>query len=216
MHCGAYNDRVAGAREKTAMHPTFELNQRSHQLAANPDLLRVTVDKPPGEARVIDCGVKSEGSLSAGLALARICLADLGDVTLGKWGQFTQGHFHKYFVTRIAPPNSGLIASQRLCLMARSTSPTTASRNEPCPAQAPQGLDHGRRRPHSQLRPRSRNHLPRRGPPALSGSFPCLRLVQPGGICHGFVNPGITVPGNLLFGVRMTSQSSPWKSVLKY
>jgi len=42
--------------------------------------LRVSVSKVAG-ARVIDCGGAVTGSLSAGLAMARACLADLGEVT---------------------------------------------------------------------------------------------------------------------------------------
>ncbi len=34
------------------------------------------------EGRVLDCGVKVQGGLAAGLALARVCLADLADVTI--------------------------------------------------------------------------------------------------------------------------------------
>jgi methenyltetrahydromethanopterin cyclohydrolase len=44
------------------------------------DRLRVSVSRAGG-ARVIDCGGAVTGSLAAGLAMARTCLADLADVT---------------------------------------------------------------------------------------------------------------------------------------
>ncbi len=68
------------------MHAAPNLNERSlhlaELLASSPGLLRLAVESLPGESRIIDCGVKVEGSLNAGLALARICLAGLAEVTL--------------------------------------------------------------------------------------------------------------------------------------
>jgi methenyltetrahydromethanopterin cyclohydrolase len=61
------------------------LNERAQRLAdhmaANAAALRVAVQTVAG-ARVIDCGVKAEGGLQAGLALARVCLAGQAEVTL--------------------------------------------------------------------------------------------------------------------------------------
>jgi methenyltetrahydromethanopterin cyclohydrolase len=42
--------------------------------------LRVEVSRVAG-ARVLDCGAQAQGSLAAGLLMARICLADLGEVS---------------------------------------------------------------------------------------------------------------------------------------
>jgi len=50
------------------------------QLATDADRLRVSVSKVGG-ARVIDCGGAIVGSLAAGLAMARVCLADLAEVS---------------------------------------------------------------------------------------------------------------------------------------
>src|SRR5438874_2399783 len=65
---------------------TMLLNDRAlrlaDQLAANADALRITVSHTPGGARFIDCGVEAEGGLAAGLGLARVCLADLAEVSL--------------------------------------------------------------------------------------------------------------------------------------
>jgi methenyltetrahydromethanopterin cyclohydrolase len=50
-------------------------------LAADAVRLRVSVSTVAG-ARVIDCGGATTGSLAAGVLMARVCLADLADVTL--------------------------------------------------------------------------------------------------------------------------------------
>ena len=59
------------------------LNERAQAVAdeieRNAARLRVSVSKVAG-ARVIDCGGAVQGSLAAGLLLARACLADLGEV----------------------------------------------------------------------------------------------------------------------------------------
>ena len=59
------------------------LNELAHAVAdeveRNASRLRVSVSKVAG-ARVIDCGGAVQGSLKAGLLLARACLADLADV----------------------------------------------------------------------------------------------------------------------------------------
>lgn len=56
--------------------------------------LRVTETEMPGGGRVLDCGVRAEGGLRAGLELARVCLAGLAEVTLqpGTTGQWTGPH----------------------------------------------------------------------------------------------------------------------------
>src|SRR5215469_2396172 len=50
-------------------------------MAANAWALRVAVQQAAG-ARVLDCGIAAPGGLQAGLGLARVCLAGLGEVTL--------------------------------------------------------------------------------------------------------------------------------------
>jgi methenyltetrahydromethanopterin cyclohydrolase len=61
------------------------LNERAQRLAdhvaANAAALRVAVQTVAG-ARVLDGGVKVEGGVQAGLALARVCLAGQAEVTL--------------------------------------------------------------------------------------------------------------------------------------
>ena len=70
----------------TPPQPSLNLNERAQrladQLAGQAALHRVAVTQAPGEARIIDCGVLAPGGLQAGLALARICLADLAEVSL--------------------------------------------------------------------------------------------------------------------------------------
>jgi len=62
------------------------LNERAWRLAdllaADADAMGVHVHDMAG-ARVIDAGAKQRGSLRAGVAVAKVCLADLADVTLG-------------------------------------------------------------------------------------------------------------------------------------
>jgi methenyltetrahydromethanopterin cyclohydrolase len=57
------------------------LNERAlrvaDRLAAEAETLRIAVSQAPLGARLIDCGVQAEGGLAAGIALARVCLADL-------------------------------------------------------------------------------------------------------------------------------------------
>lgn len=59
------------------------LNERANavadELERSADRLRVAVSRLAG-ARIIDCGGAVTGSLAAGLAMARVCLADLGEV----------------------------------------------------------------------------------------------------------------------------------------
>jgi len=43
---------------------------------------RVTLVPVEGGGRIIDCGIQAEGGLQAGLAMARVCLAGLAEVTL--------------------------------------------------------------------------------------------------------------------------------------
>src|SRR5260370_17672668 len=60
------------------------LNERAQRLAdymaANASTLRIATQQTPSGARVIDCGVQTAGGLQAGLGLARVCLAGLGDL----------------------------------------------------------------------------------------------------------------------------------------
>jgi len=62
------------------------LNERAHRLAdhmaANADVLRIRVEPSVGGARVLNCGIDVEGGLNAGLALARVGLSGLAEVSL--------------------------------------------------------------------------------------------------------------------------------------
>jgi len=51
-------------------------------MASNAATLRIAAQQTPSGARVLDCGSQSPGGLQAGLGLARVCLAGLGDVAL--------------------------------------------------------------------------------------------------------------------------------------
>jgi methenyltetrahydromethanopterin cyclohydrolase len=68
------------------MSAELQLNQRAKRLAdhlaATAGQLRIHVHTLPNDARILDCGLKAEGGLQAGLGLARVCLAGLADVSL--------------------------------------------------------------------------------------------------------------------------------------
>ncbi len=68
------------------MPPSLTLNERAQRLAdhmaSTAAALRIAVQPTGGGARLIDCGVQTEGGLLAGLALARVCLAGQADVCL--------------------------------------------------------------------------------------------------------------------------------------
>lgn len=64
----------------------INLNQRAailvESLLARADELRIARRDLPCGAKIIDCGIECEGGLHVGCALAAICLADLGQVSL--------------------------------------------------------------------------------------------------------------------------------------
>jgi methenyltetrahydromethanopterin cyclohydrolase len=66
--------------------PSLSLNERAQRLAdhliAQAALYRVSVQQTSAGARIIDCGVQSPGGLQAGMALARVCLSGLAEVSL--------------------------------------------------------------------------------------------------------------------------------------
>lgn len=74
------------ARLSSPLVAPERLNDRAARvvdlLVHNAALCRVLVDELPGGTRWIDCGINTPGGLSAGLALARICLGDLADIAI--------------------------------------------------------------------------------------------------------------------------------------
>jgi methenyltetrahydromethanopterin cyclohydrolase len=64
----------------------MHLNSRALRLVeamvAEPELRRVEVRPIEGGGRLVDCGIEAHGGLGAGLDMARVCLAGLGDVTI--------------------------------------------------------------------------------------------------------------------------------------
>jgi methenyltetrahydromethanopterin cyclohydrolase len=64
----------------------LSLNRRARRLVEDAiercRELRIDVRALPGGGRAIDCGVESRGGLEAGLLLARVCLADLAQVSI--------------------------------------------------------------------------------------------------------------------------------------
>jgi methenyltetrahydromethanopterin cyclohydrolase len=64
----------------------MNLNDRSlalvGSLVAHASVRRIVEHAVEGGGRVIDCGIKARGGLAAGIDLARICLADLAEVSI--------------------------------------------------------------------------------------------------------------------------------------
>jgi methenyltetrahydromethanopterin cyclohydrolase len=62
------------------------LNERAfglvNSLASAADTLRIKVETLPSKTRVLNCGIGVEGGLQAGLAMARVCMAGLAEVSL--------------------------------------------------------------------------------------------------------------------------------------
>jgi methenyltetrahydromethanopterin cyclohydrolase len=62
------------------------LNERAwnlaDEMAGDAELLRIAVHRGDNGARILDCGIAVPGGLKAGVALARVCLAGLADVTV--------------------------------------------------------------------------------------------------------------------------------------
>src|SRR5205807_2414473 len=83
--CPGYRTKRA-RRRRQIVAANLTLNERALRLAdhvaADAAALRVAVHTDAGGARVLDCGVAADGGLQAGLALARVCLAGLADVSL--------------------------------------------------------------------------------------------------------------------------------------
>jgi methenyltetrahydromethanopterin cyclohydrolase len=55
--------------------------RRCEELVDEATELKVAIERNEAGTRLIDCGVRAEGGLEAGRALAEVCLADLGRVT---------------------------------------------------------------------------------------------------------------------------------------
>jgi methenyltetrahydromethanopterin cyclohydrolase len=72
--------------KETTVALTPTLNERAQRLAdhlaAQAAALRISVQTTGNGARILDCGVNVPGGLQAGLGLARICLANLAEVSL--------------------------------------------------------------------------------------------------------------------------------------
>src|SRR5215471_10764183 len=82
---GCLSDRLRGSFEDHRMS-LLVLNERAlrvaEQMIDEAAALRIAVRRTSAGARILDCGVGTEGGLQAGAALARVCLSDLGEVSL--------------------------------------------------------------------------------------------------------------------------------------
>ena len=68
------------------MAASLTLNERAQRLAdhlaSTAASLRIAVQQTAAGARVLDCGIETQGGLHAGLGLARVCMAGQADVAL--------------------------------------------------------------------------------------------------------------------------------------
>ncbi len=68
------------------MTKSLNLNQRAasvcDEMASRAGELGIAVEESAAGTRLFDCGIKQPGSREAGLLLAKVCLADLGDVAI--------------------------------------------------------------------------------------------------------------------------------------
>jgi methenyltetrahydromethanopterin cyclohydrolase len=82
------------------------LNERAWELcdemAADADALGITVSTLSCGTRLIDCGVKSEGSVEAGLQLAGVCMAGEGRARI-RYADSNAGKAPRVFTTALAP-----------------------------------------------------------------------------------------------------------------
>jgi methenyltetrahydromethanopterin cyclohydrolase len=65
----------------TSLRMNEAANEIADSMADQADLLRVSTHRLSSGARVIDAGVQVDGGIGAGLALSRICMGGLGQVT---------------------------------------------------------------------------------------------------------------------------------------
>ncbi len=80
------------------------------QLVAESDRLRIKVERPEGGYRLIDAGIECPGGTDAGLRIAEICLAGLGQVELEPTP--TWGHGLRRLTVRSASPVLACLGSQ--------------------------------------------------------------------------------------------------------
>jgi methenyltetrahydromethanopterin cyclohydrolase len=82
----AASSGTSATAERAASHNDLHLNDRAwaiaDELEARADELRITVTRLPSGARVIDAGVNVPGGLGAGIGLARLCMAGLGNISI--------------------------------------------------------------------------------------------------------------------------------------
>ncbi len=77
---------ASATAQRAATHTDLHLNERAwtiaDELESRADELRIAVTRLPSGSRVIDAGVDTPGGLGAGIGLARLCMAGLGNISI--------------------------------------------------------------------------------------------------------------------------------------
>ena len=83
---GSKSSSAARAPGASRTAPDLRLNDRAwtiaDELESRADELRIAVTRLPSGARVLDAGVNAPGGLGAGIGLARLCMAGLGNISI--------------------------------------------------------------------------------------------------------------------------------------
>src|SRR4051812_1253388 len=90
------------------------LNERALELtgvlATEADNLNIAVTTSPCGTRLIDCGVRTPGSIEAGRRMAQICLSGLGDVFISATDKYPSASHEVSVATK--SPVAACMASQ--------------------------------------------------------------------------------------------------------
>ena len=81
---GCMNDHAPFSDNSAAISLNANAYQLCEVMEESADEMRVEIREGEGGFHVIDCGIDVEGGLAAGRLLAEICMADLGEVEIGR------------------------------------------------------------------------------------------------------------------------------------
>src|SRR5215510_3984253 len=80
------------------------------RLVEDAAVLRLSVSRGDGQARIIDAGARAQGGIEAGRRIAEICLGGLGKVAIGSSGHLV--HWPFSLIVTTANPVLACLGSQ--------------------------------------------------------------------------------------------------------